>query len=294
LSAEPRGQAVHTRQASVVVVSRPMWRIRVGRELPRYLLCAASAFGLAASARYAIAPPRAAMRTDTAVAPMVADRAAEGYAVLFVRRYLTWTAAEPQGSARALEAFAGAGMEAGAGLVPPAGGEQHVEWAEVVQARERGPREHVYTVAAQTDATGVLYVSVAVERAADGGLRLVDYPALVGAPSAAGAEPAQHLPEVAQSALTAVVTRALRNYLAGSADDLAADLTSTARVSFPGLPLSIESLERLVWTEAGRSVLAVVHAQDSRGAQYVLAYELDVERQQGRWEVSAVQTDPGS
>jgi hypothetical protein len=35
-----------------------------------------------------------------------------------------------------------------------------------------------------------------------------------------------------------------------------------------------------------------VQAQDARGARYTLAYELDVARVQGRWEVSAIQTNP--
>jgi hypothetical protein len=35
-----------------------------------------------------------------------------------------------------------------------------------------------------------------------------------------------------------------------------------------------------------------VQAQNARGARYTLAYELDVARVQGRWEVSAIQTDP--
>jgi hypothetical protein len=39
-------------------------------------------------------------------------------------------------------------------------------------------------------------------------------------------------------------------------------------------------------------VLATVAAQDARGVRYTLAYELDVLREQGRWEVSAVQMDP--
>jgi hypothetical protein len=88
------------------------------------------------------------------------------------------------------------------------------------------------------------------------------------------------------------VQRALRNYLAGSPGELAADLTANAQVSLPGVPLSLESIQRLDWTPGGGSVLAVVQARDGRGVQYLLAYELDVAREQGRWEVSAVQTDP--
>jgi len=79
---------------------------------------------------------------------------------------------------------------------------------------------------------------------------------------------------------------------AASAGELEADLTGGARVSLPSMPLSLESVQRLDWAPEGSSVLAVVQAQDGRGVQYTLAYELDVAREQGRWEVSAVQTDP--
>jgi hypothetical protein len=41
-------------------------------------------------------------------------------------------------------------------------------------------------------------------------------------------------------------------------------------------------------------VIAVVQARDARSVQYTLAYELDVAVVGGRWEVSAVQTDPSS
>jgi hypothetical protein len=39
-------------------------------------------------------------------------------------------------------------------------------------------------------------------------------------------------------------------------------------------------------------VLALVQAEDGRGARYTLEYELDVTVTQGRWEVSAIQMDP--
>ena len=279
--------------AAARIVRRPMWRVRLGRELPRYLLCGASAAGLAASARFAIVPPRAPARAGASV-PAPPDRGAEGYAVLFARRYLTWTAAEPQASARALEGFFGPSSESGGGLVLPATGQQHVQWAEVVQAREAAPNEHVYTVAAQTDSAGLLYLSVGVVRSSSGALQLAGYPAFVGAPAASQAVPQQHGREVNEPALRTVVERALRNYLAGSAEDLAADLTSEARVSLPTLSLSLQSLQRLDWMEPGTALVATVLAQDERGAQYVLAYELRVALLHGRWEVSAVQTDPDS
>jgi hypothetical protein len=269
-----------------------LWRIRLARELPRYLLCAASLAGLLASARFAIAPPTLGSDRAPVRAPAPADTAAEAYAVLFARRYLTWNAAEPQTSARALEPFLGSSLEADAGLELPNGGEQHVEWAEIAQAREPVVGEHVYTVAAQTDTAGLLYLTVAVARRAGGSLALAGYPAFVGAPAAAAAQPAGHLREVSEPALATVVQRALRNYLAASPGELAADLASGARVSLPGIALSLESVQRLDWAPGAGAVLATVQAQDARGVHYTLTYELDVVREQGRWEISAVQMDP--
>ncbi len=279
-------------RAGVTITTRPLWQIRLARELPRYLLCAMSVAGLAASTRYAIAPPRSAARVPIQREPVARDPAAEGYAVLFARRYLTWNAAEPQASARALDAFTGPDMEADAGLELPATGQQHVQWAEVVQQREPAPGEHVYTVVAQTDTAGLLYLTVSVTRTAAGSLALSGYPAFVGAPAAGPAQTSAHLKEVSIPALETVVERALRNYLAASPGELAADLTSDARVSLPAIALNLESVQHIDWAPDGRSVLAVVQAQDGRGVDYTLTYELDVTRAQGRWEVSAVQMDP--
>jgi hypothetical protein len=262
------------------------------RELPRYLLCIVSLAGLGASARFAIAPPVPDLRAATVSEPPPPDPAAEAYAALFARRYLTWNAAEPQSSVRSLEPFLGPGMESAAGLELPASGEQRVEWAEVVQEREPAPAEHVYTVAAQTDTAGLVYLTVPVMRASDGELALAGYPAFVGAPAAGPAQTPAHLHEVDEPQLATVIQRAVRNYLAASAGELAADLSSGALVSLPSMPLSLDSMQRLDWAPEGSAVLATVQAHDGRGAQYTLAYELNVVREQGRWEVSAVQVDP--
>ncbi|MEA2313838.1 MAG: hypothetical protein QOI03_530 [Solirubrobacteraceae bacterium] len=278
---------------SVELVRHPLWRIRLAREWPRYLLSVVSAAGLAASARYAIAPPRPSAPAAVARAPE-RDLAAEGYAVLFARRYLTWDAADPEASTRALASFSGPGIEAGAGLQLPVSGSERVSWAQVVQQREPAAGEHVYTVAAQTGNDSLLYLSVSVVRTRAGSLALGGYPAFVGAPAAAPAPAPERLREVADRELATVVTRALRNYLGTSAGELAADLTSTARVSLPTLALSLVAVQRLCWSRDGRSVLAVLQAQDARGVRYALAYELDVTRVQGRWEISAVQMDPNA
>ncbi len=110
----------------------------------------------------------------------------------FARSYLTWNAAEPQAHEAALARSCGPGIDPDAGLQPPSSGEQRVESAEVVQERELVPRpppvEHVYTVAAQTDDAGLLYLTVSVVRTAGGSLALGGYPAFVGAPASGPAQ----------------------------------------------------------------------------------------------------------
>jgi hypothetical protein len=283
------------RVPAVTVTSLPLWRIRLARELPRVLLLGVAFAGLAASARYAIAPPRplAPARTRLPDEPS-RDLAAEGFAQLFARRYLTWEAENPEAHQQALAAYLGAGMEPGAGLQPPSGGEERVQWTEVVQERPGAPGElRVYTVAAQTDTAGLVYLAVSVARSGGGVLELAGYPAFVGAPAAGPGIGEGEPREVSDPALRTVVERALRNYLADSPAELAADLTATARVSPPAQALSLESVARLAYSaEGGQALSATVQAQDARGARYTLAYALDVTRVAGRWEIAAIQMDP--
>ena len=278
----------------MVVNTYPIWQLRFVSQAPRYLLCAASLAGIVASARFAILPPRASQRALSKPAGAQPDLAAEGYALLFARSYLSWNVAETQEDARALEAFAGPGMEPDAGRQLPASGEQHVEWAQVVQEREARPGEHVYTVAAQTDTAGLLYLTVAVGRTSQGRPALAGYPAFVGPPALGPAQLDEGVREISDPGLRTVVERALRNYLANAPAELAADLTGGARVSLPAPGMVLASIQRVAWTADGRSVVAVVQVQDSRGTQYTLAYELDVAQAQGRWEVAAVQMNPYS
>jgi hypothetical protein len=294
LSADRAHSVIDTRrQPTVQVVARPLWRLRVTRDLPRYLLYATCALGLLASARFAILPPRAS--SPAVVSPVsVPDLAARGYATLFARRYLTWNADAPQERETALAAMGGSALEPNVGLTPPAHGAQHVLWAEVVQERTPARARHVYTVAAQTDSSGLVYLTVAVARGRDGRLFVSGYPAFVGAPLAAAGQPAPTGAEVTDGSLTVVVERALRNYLAVSPQELAADLAAGSEVALPDAQLALDSMQRLTWAPDGRSVVAVVDVHDSLGARYTLAYELDVEQAHGRWDVSAIQTDPTS
>jgi hypothetical protein len=278
-------------QARVELSSHPVWRMRLVRELPRLALLAVSLFGLLASARFAIAPPRPMSANAPLPGPAPVDEAAQGFATLFARRYLTWNAREPIEDEQRLEPFAGSHLEQAAGFVPPPEGAQRVEWVEVVQAREPVSGVHVYTVAAQTS-RGLLYLAVSVTRTADGALALAGYPAFVGPPASAPAVVEQRLQDVENPALEVVVRRALTNYLSGSGSDLAADLTDGANVAAPTFPLELLSVAREVWARGGGAVIATIQASDARGARYTLAYEIDVSKAQGRWEISAIETEP--
>ncbi len=279
-------------RTTVTLTTRPLWRLRLAQELPRRLLYGLATMGLLASARMTVDPPRPTLPESLLRRPAPPDLSAEGFATLFARRYLTWEANDPQARESALTLYAGAGIEPGLGLQPPPGSEQRVQWAQVVQEREPQAGEHVYTVAAQTDAAGLLYLTVSVKRTAGGALALAGYPAFVGAPAMGQTGGEERLRAVSEPALSAVVERALRNYLASAAAELAADLTGGARISMPGLELALDAVQSLRWAPGAGAVLAVVQAQDRRGAQYTLAYELDVAREQGRWEISAIQMDP--
>jgi hypothetical protein len=294
LSADQPDRGAGRRTGAVSIVARPMWRLRLMRAMPRCLLYALCLTGLLASARFAIAPPRPRLSQAHAEPPAAVDLAAQGYACLFARRYLTWDAARPQAGAQALAAMTGTAIGPAAGLSPPSTGTQHVLWVEVVQARAAGDGRHVYTLAVQTDTSGLLYLTVDVVRESDGELALSGYPAFVGPPAAGPAKPPEHSADVTDRSLATVVERALRNYLAASPGELAADLSPGARVAVPVLALTLEAAQQLSWSPDRRTVLATVEASDARGTRYTLGYELDVLQAHGRWEVSAIQVDPNS
>lgn len=297
-------------RAAVSVTPRPLWRLRLRRELPRHLLHILAVFGLVASARFAIAPPRPLIMRASSGSSAQAGHAAEGFAALFARRYLTWDSADPEAHRVTLAPYLGPEMEPEAGFQPPQTGSQRVDWTQVVQAQPDGTggadagggtsgAAHAgegggtgggrYTVAVQTDASGLVYLSVSVTRTPGGALALSGYPAFVGPPPTATAPAPAQLSEVRDSALSTVVQRALRNYLAGAESELAADVLPGASIPLPAAPLALESLDTLDWEPDGSSLLALVHARDRAGARYALAYRLAVVAAGGRWEISAIE-----
>ncbi len=169
-------------------------------------------------------------------------------------------------------------LSAGAGF-SPASGSQRVLWAEVASDQPALAGGRVITVAAQVSTQRLpVYLGVSVRHDPGRPLSLVGYPALVGAPAVAtnGAPVARAA--VTEPALLAVVDRVLRNYLAGAAPNLKADLTSDAAVTLPTARLHVQSVDQTLWVAGAGSgaVLATVTATDARGNAYTLTYELGI------------------
>lgn len=285
-------RARRSQAANVSLRATPLRRIRILQDLPRWLLRATAAAGLIASARIAMVPPRPQtfVRHGGGVSP--ADPEAEGFASLFARAYLSWRQGDPEARRRALEQFGGAGLELEAGTQPPPQGSQQVLFEQVVQEREPQPDLRIYSIAVETEPQGLLYLTVPVLHRPGGAISLAGYPAFVGPPIAAPAQPPPAGGEVQEAALRTVVERALRNYLAPAPSDLAADLASGARVSPPAQGLTLESLQSLTWaTAADNAVIAQVAVTGPGGARYTLAYELQVRDVAGRWEVAAIEME---
>jgi Conjugative transposon protein TcpC len=278
--------------ARVVVRSRSLRRLRFDGSLSRWLFTAAALVGIASCVRYAIFPPRPHLPTPPPVQHI--DQGAEAYAVAFARAYLTLDAHDPEQHARALAPFVDANGDPDGGYSPPEDLSQRVSWATVVQSRPSELGGETYTVAAQTTASGLVYLTVTVRRDGAGALQLVGLPALVGPPQSRPAQDASGdtLTAVVDADVTEVTMRALRNYLAGDSTDLRADLAANAVVSLPVTPLRLQRVERVVWDPSGRSVLATVDATDPRGGLFQLTYEIDVDRSGARPYVSAIQTNP--
>jgi hypothetical protein len=111
-----------------------------------------------------------------------------------------------------------------------------------------------------------------------------------GPPSAALArDPDERLRDVDDQGASEVVTRALRNYLAGDGDQLSADLAASARVQLPALRLRLSSVDSLKWAPGSSAVIAVVECHGKNGARWTLRYELDVTQVAGRWQITAIE-----
>jgi hypothetical protein len=263
-----------------------MRSLRWSLGLTRWLLYVLVAVGLAADVRFALLPPSP--RILFRIVRGVNDSGGEWFADEFARAYLSWG---PNTASRekALAPFLGPAAEPSLGVHPSPGATQVVEWAQVASRGQVAGQATDYTVAVQTSSDGLIYLEVDVAQLGGNRYALTRFPAIVAAPlvARAGALDGVGLPVVSSGALESVLSRALKNYLAGSVENLDADLAIGAVVTPPSLPLMLEQVLRFAVEPSG-AIIATVVAQDRKGTTYTLSYTMTAARRSDRWEVSAI------
>jgi Conjugative transposon protein TcpC len=273
---------------SIVTVRTSLRSARARARAPRLLVYAFVAVMCLIGVRSLLhGPARPVVARSTP--PPLADRGAETFAEGFVRAYLTWDAQDPAKRKQALAGYLPSALGADAGLVPAAGTDETVDWAQTTNVRRNGTSLTV-NVAAQTS-RGAVQLAVPVARDTRGFLYLTGYPAFIGAPPVRHDVTLTSGDRVEDAALSAVVRRALGNYLAGARDNLLADLTPGAVVSLPARSLHVTSVQDPTWVQPGRRVAVEVHAQDDVANTWTLQYELTVSRRD-RWYVQSFELDP--
>ena len=262
-------------------------RLRAAAALPRWLLLGCASAGIVASVRFALAPPRPVTRTVTVGGT---DRALEATALAVVRAWLALEGARPDVARDRVAALVG--DDAAAAIAPDAPPivRQRVRWAETVtsaepgtggNARRRGGRDRSRRAAARR--------RDAAARKNDGALELVGAPALVGGPvvGPADADPDARRAEVADPALADVCRRALDNYLAGAARNLAADRPTAPREP-ARCPASPRTRPRPALERRPRHGRRERRGARRRRRPLRAALELAVIRTPERWEIAAI------
>lgn len=261
---------------------------RMRARAPRLLAYSLVAILCIAGLRAILAgPAEPVVRPATGKGPRT-DRPAEAMAEGFVRAYLTWDSVRPETREESLADYLPESLDADAGLIPPVGTDQDVDWTAVLGTR-RGAHASEVTVVAHTT-EGTVYVTVPVARDHDGFLYVAGYPALVGAPPIQRDPRVPRAEEVEDRGLRTVVARALINYLTGTRQNLYADLTPNAVVSLPAQAMRSAEINDITWVARDR-VAVEATAQDERHGLWTLRYELEV-RLRDRWYVRAIQGNP--
>jgi hypothetical protein len=255
---------------------RGVARSRLAARAPRHLASAAFMVLALLGLRTVFLPAHPA---DATIRPTAAaDLPSEDLALHFARAYLSYDAADPGAREEALAPYLSGGLSAGAGFEADSGS-RRVLWEDVASDQPSLQGGRVITVAAELSGQRTpLYLAVTVLHESGRPLSLIGYPALVGAPAIAtsGPEPARQA--VGDPEVTEVVERVLRNYLAGSAPELRADLTDDAQVTLPTVALHVSRVGPVDWVAGPRSgaVLATASAEGPEGDSYTLTYELGI------------------
>lgn len=261
--------------------------VRARARAPKGALFVFVAFFVLLGLRVALAGPPKAAPVSHQVDPLVGAQVdATGFAQGFARAYLSFDSAAPDLHQRALAPYIAGLDDPDAGFAVPSHGGRSVVWTAAVRAVQATPDTTLVTVAVAYGSDPRLdYLAVPVTRLRSGQLAVASLPGLVGPPLLAARYQAPLGDDVEDAQLSAVVRRALSNYLAGARQNLAADLDRGAQVSLPPRPLRLEGLSSLTWLRAG-VVVATVTAQDAQRLSFSLRYELAVVKRD-RWFVSA-------
>jgi len=241
---------------------------------PRYVAIAVLAVLLLLGLRALIWPPQ----PHTTPLPTQADLPSRSLALQFARAYLTYDANNPGARMRELTTLVPANLDRSAGVFLRSG-TQRVLWAQIASDQPALTGGRVITVAAGVSTQALpVYLAIPVRHAPNRPVSLTGYPSFVGAPLVDTDSSDQSYEDVTTEAVSEVVTRVLRNYLAGSTANLRADLTDDAVVTLPTVSLRLERLGQLVWLGGAGSgaVLATVTANDTHGVSYTLTYELGI------------------
>jgi hypothetical protein len=266
---------------------------RLGRALLWLLVVVLLLRGLASvfeprEATSVVQPPRP--------APTWPDDDARAFAADFARAYLSYSPKHADASARTVQAFASAEL---ASSIAPVYGErtlrQTVGSVMVARTARLDAHRALVTVAASVEsAPGTRYLTVPVARDDAGGLVVSDLPSFAAAPARASLEPSATEPLAVseRAAITPVVSRFLRAYLAGDASGLEYLVPAGVRIDAPTHRQQLLDVGELVLAgpASGRErlVLAAVRARDAAsGGVFSLRYRLRLVRRD-RWYVAAV------
>jgi hypothetical protein len=257
-------------------VRRGVARSRLAARAPRHLASAGFIVLALLGLRTIFLPAHQVAATPRPAA--ASDLPSEDFADQFARAYLSYDAAEPAAREKALAPYLSSGLSAGAGFDAESGS-RRVLWEDVASDQPALQGGRVITVAAEVNGQSApLYLAVTVRHRSGRPLSLIGYPALVGAPAIASSVPETARQAVTDPEVTEVVGRVLRNYLAGSAPDLRADLTDDAQVTLPTVSLQVRQVSGVEWVAGPGSgaVLATATAEGPEGDTYTLTYELGI------------------